>query len=110
MRCSRARLSLDVLAIRGRDEKAETEVAGESKGERSVYRLREAQFKQAAQRIRLCETALAAEAVEVQRAQSAAAEWRRRQLANFDDLGKPITTHVPFALDNAEPADESESK
>jgi len=61
-------------------------MAGDAKGDRTPYRLREAQFDQASERVGLCETTLAAEAMEVQRSQSAATMLHRRQLADVSDL------------------------
>lgn len=74
------------LPIGSGNEETETEVASETEGDRTTYRLRETQFDQAPERVRLYETTFAAEAVELQRAQGAAAVLNRRQLANFDDV------------------------
>lgn len=52
-----------------RHEKAEAEVTGEAKRQRSFHRLREPQPHELSMRIRLCKAALASEAVEVDRPQ-----------------------------------------
>lgn len=71
MRCSRTpacvlhadrRFSFG-LRIGGGDEQAEAEVAGKAERDRAADRPRELQFEQAAQRVRLREVMLAAEAM-----------------------------------------------
>jgi hypothetical protein len=58
-------------------------VAGKSQRDRATYWLREAQFDQAPERVGLYETILAAEAMEMQGAQGAAAVLNRGYLVNF---------------------------
>lgn len=64
-------------------------MAGEAEAEEAADRCSEADFEKAAKCARSHEAALAAEAVEVRRAQGAAAVLNGGQLARFDDLRQP---------------------
>src|SRR5581483_3894015 len=84
------------LAIRHWNEEPEAEVAGKTECKGATDRLREAHLQKTAEGVGLREAALATEAVEVQRSQSAAAVFNRRQFADVHDLRQTRAASVPL--------------